>query len=603
MAILSVADYIPSTKVMDAAALLHNKPMDWVEGTQECILVLDSCGAILALNQAAERILGKTSDAVSGQPLSAIHPQLARQISRRNDEADFVHEIRLDEADESRVFEISVSRLSAGNEQNAHQIAVLRNVTERIQQEAQLRTSEAYYRVLTENSTDIIIIVSGDGTILYVSSALERILGRTSAEVVSTNALEFFHPEDGDKLMASLAESLQAANISSAFSARIRNQAGQWRVLECVANNLLDNSALKGIVINARDITERAEAEAALRDSEERYRLHFSNVGDVIFSCDTRLNLQTASPSFERHLGYKPEELVGRSLLELPFWMPDQREPVRMFFQDILGGTTVAHQQQQLFSRCGTAKTVEISGNPVSREGQIIGVICVARDITERKKAEDQVKASLQEKEILLKEIHHRVKNNLQIICSLLNLQSNTIDDPQSLAQFQDSQNRIRSMALIHERLYRSNDLGRIDFGAYLSDLAASLVQAYRRQAQNTRLAVKADSVMLDIDTAIPCGLIVNELVSNALKHAFPDGRTGTVGVELRDDPAAEHYSLVVWDDGVGIAADRIDQFTSSLGLQLVHSLAHQLDGTVELGSGSGTRLEIKFARRSVKEV
>ncbi|MBK8025764.1 MAG: sensor histidine kinase [Chloroflexi bacterium] len=214
----------------------------------------------------------------------------------------------------------------------------------------------------------------------------------------------------------------------------------------------------------------------------------------------------------------------------------------------------------------------------------------------ERRRAEEHLRASLEEKEILLKEIHHRVKNNLQTISSLLSLQSNTIDDPLTLAQFQDSQNRIRTMALVHERLYRSEGLAQIAFGEYLRDLTDYLLASYQGQEKAVTLNVKADDIFLDIDTAIPCGLLVNELLSNALKHAFRDRLTGKIGVEMCFSGDG-HYQLSVWDDGVGMPEGMSDLKTTSLGLRLVNSLTRQLGATIEFRSRPGTEITIRFAK------
>lgn len=217
----------------------------------------------------------------------------------------------------------------------------------------------------------------------------------------------------------------------------------------------------------------------------------------------------------------------------------------------------------------------------------------VSNDISIRKRADMQLRASLSEKEVLIKEIHHRVKNNLQIISSLLNLQSPNLQDPITLAQFQDSQNRIRTMALIHESLYRSDDMAQIDLGPYLRDLTSHLLASYQTQRSGVALKVETDDIHLDIDTAIPCGLIVNELVSNALKRAFPNGREGEIKVEMRCNGSGQ-YLLVVGDDGAGMPGSVDHRTTSSLGLQLVNSLTRQLDGTVEVQS-PGTRFAICF--------
>ena len=219
-------------------------------------------------------------------------------------------------------------------------------------------------------------------------------------------------------------------------------------------------------------------------------------------------------------------------------------------------------------------------------------------EIGERKQAEVRIAASLQEKEVLLREIHHRVKNNLQVISSLLRLQAESIIEPMTRALFQEGQDRVRSMALVHEKLYQSADLAQIDFGEYVRHLAAHLLLSYQGKTQTVSLQTDADVVLLGVNVAVPCGLILNELVTNALKYAFPDGRPGQIRVALRIDEAAPQGMLgilEVCDNGVGLPAHMDVTQTESLGLYLVHRLAIQLEGQLEVHNRHGTSFRLSF--------
>jgi two-component sensor histidine kinase/putative methionine-R-sulfoxide reductase with GAF domain len=210
-----------------------------------------------------------------------------------------------------------------------------------------------------------------------------------------------------------------------------------------------------------------------------------------------------------------------------------------------------------------------------------------------QKNAEEQVRESLREKEILLQEINHRVKNNLQIISSLLNLQSRDISDERVLRSFQTGQDRIGAMAMVHEKLYQSDDLARIDFEEYLRSLSSSLMSSYGLTSRNIDLEINAENVLLGVDTAIPCGVIVNELVSNSLKHAFPEDRDGKIAVSFHEDDG--QYKMVFMDDGVGMPGQLDLSCPSTLGLTIVNALIGQLKGTMELDTGGGCKISITF--------
>ncbi|MBD1829932.1 PAS domain S-box protein [Microcoleus sp. FACHB-61] len=215
-------------------------------------------------------------------------------------------------------------------------------------------------------------------------------------------------------------------------------------------------------------------------------------------------------------------------------------------------------------------------------------------ELSERKQAEANLKNSLKEKEILLKEIHHRVKNNLCVVASLLELQSNTVADPQLAKMFEESQNRLYSMALIHEKLYRSTNLAQINFGEYLEDLVSNLFHSYNISDNRIQLQVLAEPIYLNIETATPCGLIANELVSNTLKHAFPDGTAGTVSVECYQTGDREIH-LFVKDNGIGFPQNLDFRKTNSMGFQVVCTLTEQLEGSIELSRKTGTAFHLKF--------
>jgi PAS domain S-box-containing protein len=244
----------------------------------------------------------------------------------------------------------------------------------------------------------------------------------------------------------------------------------------------------------------------------------------------------------------------------------------------------------------GTEFPIFLSTSPIKdRNNNVIGFMGAARDITELKKTETQLKKSLREKEVLLKEVYHRVKNNMQFINSLLHIQAKTIKDPLVTELFRESQNRVRMMSLIHEKLYQSEDLTNINFTSYIRALTDQLISAYPSSARNIDVRIHSENVYLSVDQAIPCGLIINELVSNTFKYAFGENEKGIVEISLSYEGGNGKFRLSVKDNGKGFPAEINFRETDSLGMVLINNLTEQLDGTIELVIDHGTEFIIKF--------
>ncbi len=381
------------------------------------------------------------------------------------------------------------------------------------------------------------------------------------------------------------------------------------------------------------DMAGRLSAEqAALRASEERYRLVVENQGEGIGVVDLDERFVLVNPAAEVIFGVATGTLVGRTSLE--FVPPEGLAELNRQTAIRAEGTQTTYEME-IVRPDGTRRCLLITGTPQRDDcGRFTGTFGVFRDITERKaaelalqeardeleqrvlertadldrviatlhvevqeraQAEEQVRSSLTEKEALLKEIHHRVKNNLQIISSLLSLQAANLHEPQILAIFAESEHRVRSMALIHEKLYRSHDLARINFRDYAEDLLTYLHRSYSDAWGRIQLRVEAEDVMLTVESAVPCGLILNELVNNCFKHAFPGGREGTIVVGIHTNGDGRVH-LSVADDGVGLPAGLNLAETTSLGMQLVHSLTEQLGGELSVANGQGASFAVAFA-------
>jgi PAS domain S-box-containing protein len=313
--------------------------------------------------------------------------------------------------------------------------------------------------------------------------------------------------------------------------------------------------------------------------------------GDGVLTSSNRIFQEQMHQWFDR------EMLDGSSLVEDPY---EENIPEWIRFQEEMWACLEGKKKNielKLKTSSGEEVWVEIYMDPIRDPDteEIKELSCIGFEITEKKRINEHINQSLKEKETLLQEVHHRVKNNLQIISSLLSLQSSYVHDGESLEVLKESQNRIKSMSFIHESLYMNKNFSSVDLREYVKGLSSNLLYSYSLNPEQVDIIMDIDELTLNIDQAIPCGLIINELVSNTFKHAFPEGNKGELKISVREKEG--RMAILIADNGVGIPKEWKLEDNESLGIQLVYTLTEQLDGDIEFSGERGTKYLITFDR------
>jgi PAS domain S-box-containing protein len=476
-------------------------------------------------------------------------------------------------------------------------LGIIEDITARKQAETALRESEEHFRQLAENSPNMIFINQG-GKVVYANHRCEELLGYTCRELCGPafNFMDLIAPENRDDIRGQFRQHQHGQEVS-AYEYGLLAKDGR-RLAAINSSKLITYQGRPAILGVVTDITEWKKAAAALMESQ-RIQATIFNISPAatILSRLKTGECVDANEAYARLTGYTREELFGRTTTELNIWLsPEERQKV---VTALAAHGKLDNVEITLRRKDGELIHTVAGGEILTREGEQY-ILSFFFDITERKKAADRLQASLKEKDVLLQEVHHRVKNNLQVITSLLSLQSRYISNEHDLALFKESMYRVRSMALVHEQLYQSEDLASIDMGKYTRRLAPELFRLYGADPLKVRLTLEIETVALPIQQAIPCGLIMNELLTNAFKYAFPAGphEQGEVRVVFTRETSAAgaRCRLIVVDTGVGLPVGLDLRKPDSLGLTLVTMLGEeQLEGTVTLDRTGGTAFEITF--------
>jgi PAS domain S-box-containing protein len=506
------------------------------------------------------------------------------------------------------------------------EIALLQAIAERawhclehVRMVQALRESEALARLLVDGAKDqAIVMLDPAGKLASWNKGAERLCGYASAEVLGKPATVFQDAEDGAELL--LRETLAQAEASG------RSEHEGWRVrkdgtrfwAQVATSSLRDETGvLGGFVYVMRDVSLRKQAE-----QDERWKAAvLGSAFDAIVSMDHRGLIREWNPAAERLLGHARSEVLGSPVSEVMIPPPYRAAHERALRRYLASGVPTILGSRREFEALhadGSTRSVELS--LVRLEGQTPPIFTAfVRDISVRKKLEAErerlvtelrelnadlearvasrtaeLQATLSERGLLLQEIHHRVKNNLQIIWSLINMQLRQVTDTPTRLALVDCQTRVSAIALVHQQLYRSRDFANVPFAAYAASLARAILAANDVSRGRVELALAIEDIAFTIDRAIPSGLILTELITNALKYAFPGGRRGTIRIGLARRDRGE-IVLSVGDDGVGLPRDFDPARATSLGLQLVEALTEQLGGRLEIERTGGTTIAVAF--------
>jgi len=504
-------------------------------------------------------------------------------------------------------------------------IASGRNISERLEYEMIMKESESRFRTLASHAPIGIFLTDKLGNAIYVNDKLKEIAYYPSVDGFMENWLSKIHPEDRARIQTHI--DLTQKDNHQQYEYRVVPKKGNERWVKVQVNLLKDTSnEVIGRVGTIEDITkeiksaqiakeaekdklraefaeettrrlqkeidERRAAEEELKSAKELNQYIIDSSTDMIIATDINGKITEFNQAATEGFGYSTSSIIDTSVDPL-FAREIKRKEI---LENVLGygkwSGEVICKRANNSTFIGYLSASILSGP----EKEAIGTMGVLRDITELKKAEEELKNNIHQKEILLKEVHHRVKNNLQVISSILNLQTGYISDEDTLDVIRECQDRIKSMAFIHESLYQKEDFAAVDFAEYLHNLCNNISYSYMTPNRNIKLDFDIEDISLSLDSAIPCGLIVNELVSNCFKYAFTDIKQGSIKVILAKNKD-NNKRLIVHDSGRGLPEDLDIETNDSLGLQLVWTLVDQIDGEIKYEYASGSKFIVNFKR------
>ena len=474
-----------------------------------------------------------------------------------------------------------------------------RDISERKHAEEKLRESEERFRQIFEEGPSGMAIVGADDRYIQANAAFCEMLGYTQEELTSLTFKDITHPEhvkqDEESVKKLLCGDIPVYRTEERYIRKDKQVV--WG--STVATVIRDKQGqVLYYLLMVQDITERKRVEAGLAREQSLLNSLITTIPDCIYFKDLDSRFLRVNEAMTRLFGLRhPNEVVGKT--DADFFAPEHARQALEDERRVLstGESMVGKEEKEVWPD-GRVTWVSTTKVPLrDKTGKITGLVGVSRDISNHKRVEEEIRASLEEKTVLLKEVHHRVKNNLQIVTSLLNLQAVRTKNSTALDTLQETGNRVRSMALLHETLYRSQNLAHVNFANYIETICSHLFRSYGPKAARVKLEPHLENVDIDLDRAVSCGLIINELISNALKHAFPGGRAGRIQVELLTTPE-EQIVLRVADDGAGLPPGLDIHQTGTLGHQLVFMLVEKLRGVVEVNRDHGVAFHITFSAK-----
>jgi len=453
-----------------------------------------------------------------------------------------------------------------------------------------LHESEEKYKFIAENSTDLILKVTSNGKIIYVSPLCKTVLGYDAGELAGSNILHYYDKEDRDTLIDAFNKIIESAGIYT-FNHRMRLKDGSYKWFEATGKKLINaDGTIRSLITSSRDITARIESEKALKDSDEKFHLVMNGVPALLAYVDNSERFVFVSDGYVRWYGIPKERIIGKYLKEI--FLPEEYEKASPFIAKTLAGESIVTDSFTQ-DKDGAQRYVRGHFIPHIRDGVVHGFFSLIFDITENKKAEEKILSLLNGKDLLLKEVHHRVKNNMGSIAALLYLQMDSMDNPAAVNAIQDARSRVMSMIGIYNILYRSADYKAVPARPYFSDLIDKIAATYITSPR-IKIENEIDEMVLDSGILFPLGMIINELLTNAVKYAFTGERPGVIHVRIirKDD---KHVEIIIKDNGVGLPDALEISSSRGIGLTLVRMMIQQIKGSIKINKIGGTEFRIQF--------